>query len=470
MSKYDEWKNRQKGFDDYALQLMESLPDGDLKDLTDALRDFTNQLFDFFLKGFSDFLGEKSKTIILIPSAEYPPEYVLQRILQQASFDLTVIQRTGEQRKSDVLRYHLEQFDQLALSALAIAFPDPQKKETWLIDPVKPFIYFQRDTTVRIIPYANTLLIGVPYSAVDQPIDLLSIPHEIGHHIYQTGRFSETEPINLFFDKYFADQPDWIQNWLEEIFADLYGFLVAGPIIASSLQEILLDNAPESLAVDDGDHPAGIIRPLIYEKLFNSDEYKVTVPGAQETAKALREKWLSERKKRGLANRFKSITDSNFIEGSQGSITLSSVMQNMNKEMNEKTNRAFVFPARLDQNDNLQPWTLFPDGESSASGEGQFDPEDPFAGFSIENVLKTQEDQINKVKKLYEEQGIKLSRKDQNAYWLTNQIRYWRDQNKKDALPALPPVIWKLLFTAFSWADKGPDDTRPVSGPENIRF
>ncbi|MBK9051437.1 MAG: hypothetical protein IPL78_11135 [Chloroflexi bacterium] len=39
--------------------------------------------------------------------------------------------------------------------------------------------------------------------------------------------------------------PDWCLNWLEEIFADVYGAIVVGPPIARSCQDILLDNLPE---------------------------------------------------------------------------------------------------------------------------------------------------------------------------------------------------------------------------------
>lgn len=461
MSKYQEWKARKDGFDRHVgfITTDKGKFDGpieDLIDLTGFLAEFTTLLFDFFLDGFSDFLGERGKPgVKLVPSAEYPPEYVLQRILQQASFDLTVIQRAIEQRKNNQLGPELEKYGELALSALAIAFPKPEDDSTWLIDLVKPFVYFQRDTSVRIIPYANALLIGVPFSALCQPIDLLSIAHEIGHHIYETGRFSKKDPINLYFEKYFSDRPDWIRNWLEEIFADLYGFLVAGPISVFSLQEILLDNLPGSLAEDDGEHPVGISRPLAYTELIESK----SAPRAADIAEAIITIWGEKAREIGLPATFMTGTQNEEIKRDDAGDYLSSVMYEMNKEANEKIGgNAFDFPTSPETASNLKPWSYFP-----------IDPNDPFSGFIIDEVLDAQKDQINKMYQLYVKKNFMLSREAQNAL-LTDQISYWADKAKgkvdrkaeTEALPPLSPNIWKLIFTAFNWTDKGPDDSRPV--------
>jgi hypothetical protein len=458
MSNYDEWRKRKEGLDNLVTTInkenvfVEGPPQAHLVGLVNCLSSFTTELFDFFLNGFSDFLGSSStQTIKLIPSAEYPPEYVLQKILQQASFDLTVIERAIEQRKNKELGDLLENYDQLALSALSIAFPKQDQKETWLIDPVKPFVYFQRETSVRIIPYANALLIGVPYSAIHQPIDLLSIPHEIGHHVYETGRFSEMEPIDLYFEKYFADQPEWIQNWLEEIFADLYGFLVAGPIVGFSLQEILLDNFPGDLCQDDGDHPAGIVRPLIYSRLFNSRQSDK----AKATASKLDENWLKEGRRRGFAKKFKPFTENNVIDRDEAYKIISPVMHKMYIEINLKTKNAFTFPTENEADvSKLSPWTLF----------SKIDLDNPFSEFN-EIAKSLGKSHAGNMETLYTNPGFELSRKDKYKYWLADQIAHWNDKKA----PPLPPNIWKLIFTAFNWADQ-PDDTRPVHGPENIRY
>ena len=205
---------------------------------------------------------------------EYPPEFVLRKILHQASFDLTVIQRAIAQRNIQTLDDQLKIFDKLACLAIytfvfRISHSSLESPPVpGLIKPVKPFVYFQRDTSVRIVPYANALLIGVPYMALEQPLDVLSIPHEIGHHVYQQGRFSATEPIKLTLEKQFAGRSIWLRAWLEEIFADIYGFLIAGPITGFTIQDILSDNLPSGLVMDDGVHPVGVIRPYIYTELL----------------------------------------------------------------------------------------------------------------------------------------------------------------------------------------------------------
>ena len=445
----EDWKAL-KAFKDWS---------GDLCELTTSLEEFTRRLFTFFLDGFSDFFGEENKEIILIPSAEYPPEYVLQKILQQASFDLTVIQRLGEQRKNAELSELLKKYDELALAALSIAFPG--NKETWLIDRVKPFLYFQRDTSVRIIPYANALLIGVPFSSSREPIpvDLLSIPHEIGHHIYQTGWISKTEPINLFFEKYFADQPVSIQNQVEEIFADLYGFLVGGPIVALSLQEVLLDNVPGSLWDDDVTYPSSSIRPLIFSELFKSPEFNNGGFNASEFADKLVAKWEHEGKKRGFAGKIGSATDNKVIDPTKTISTLGFVLKQMYDKLNDKTRKVFDFPASFTLNKNLQPWRFFPTKEPAVPTEIQINFDDPFANFRLDDLRHLQENKIAKMRKILDDPKFKISREDQNAFWLTGQIKYWTDQAD---LPALQPNIWKLVFTAFNWAEQGPEDSRPV--------
>ncbi|NJN55367.1 MAG: hypothetical protein HC804_11780 [Anaerolineae bacterium] len=59
-------------------------------------------------------------------------------------------------------------------------------------------------------------------------------------------------------------------NWLEEIFADVYGCLVAGPVMAYDFQELSLDN--KDFNEDDGEHPLAAIRPFIYTQVLRTLE------------------------------------------------------------------------------------------------------------------------------------------------------------------------------------------------------
>ena len=58
--------------------------------------------------------------------------------------------------------------------------------------------------------------------------------------------------------------PEWLAAWEEEIFADVYAALVAGPVAGLSVQAMLMDGLPAALTSDDGDHPLGALRPAAY--------------------------------------------------------------------------------------------------------------------------------------------------------------------------------------------------------------
>jgi hypothetical protein len=117
--------------------------------------------------------------------------------------------------------------------------------------------YFNKSAIIRLIPYAPIALIGIPFSAVKVNKDLLAIPHEIGHFVYHhapglAARLHACIPL----------YPNWINHWIEEIFADIFAAYGACPVCGFSLQEIMLDNSQEKFVVDDGEHPPDAIRPF----------------------------------------------------------------------------------------------------------------------------------------------------------------------------------------------------------------
>jgi hypothetical protein len=442
MSKYDEWVARKEGFfkSAYPKEIGGSnAAVEDLFELKGYLEGFVTELFDFFLDGFSECLESGQKgTIRLIPSSEYPPEFVLRKILHQASFDLTVIQRAISQRNIPTLDEQLKIFDKLACLAIytsSIGSPTLGG----LIDLVKPFVYFQRDTSVRIVPYANALLIGVPYMALEQPLDILSIPHEIGHHVYQHGRFEATKPIKLTLEKHFAGRSIWLRAWLEEIFADIYGFLIAGPITGFTIQDILSDNLPSGLVMDDGVHPVGVIRPFIYTELLHLTEN-------DELAIHLEDKWTKKRKETGISQ-LKRLAQN--IEVTEGDVRteVCGVVEEMHKIIKE------YFPKTQ--------WTTYTHNSA--------DPDSSIAAlynsFNIQTIISTYAGDTTCLDNHFADKS-KFELKKNNEYWLTKQIAYWKSLGNE--LPPLEPDIWKLIFTAFSWADQ-PDETRPVHGPEGLR-
>ncbi len=425
-----------------------------LEDLVSYLTRYQDKLYSFFLSGFSNFFEQEEEHIRLIPSDKYPPEYVLQKILSQASFDLALLQRAVSLRRDEEFGEKLDEFDKYA--ELAVLFAKD------LIDPIKPFVYFQQDTSVRIMPYANALLIGVPYSAMSHYPDLLSIPHEVGHHVFQKGKL-KSEPIDLILKKYFTNRPLWIQNWLEEIFADLYGFLVAGPIVALSAQDIMLDNLPQDLLEDDGIHPVGTLRPFVYIKileLIKTEQVGKEKQGEyQGLIDALEDRWDEKRRQIGIGNTFRPKGTDKEIKESAAKAQIYRVVSEMYQLLKE-ANDAFIFST--DKNwaeiDGLwnQPEKLY--GKLVKVSEQA-------ANFSKEYKKGKRLD--IQVSKKFKDEFLKsnFSLEKNNQFWLYGQIEYWENLAKNKELPPLNPNIWELIFTAFGWADRG-DDTRPVHGPE----
>jgi hypothetical protein len=105
--------------------------------------------------------------------------------------------------------------------------------------------------------------------------DLLAIPHEIGHHLFWKGQMpGKKRTIYKHMQKQLKRAQirkwDWRRAWLEEIFADAFGCLVAGPVMALSFQELLTDNPPAQFKEDTGHHPIPALRPYIQTKILRA--------------------------------------------------------------------------------------------------------------------------------------------------------------------------------------------------------
>lgn len=223
--------------------------------LQNCLRAFSDKLFDYFYDHISaDKLEE---------SADFPFEYALDTVLDQISNDIGLIQKATHQRQDASNQGILNLADFLAYKALEPMLPPVVTgAELQLRSDTTVLTYFQKTVSVRIIPYAPVVLVGIPYSCLNDKKDLLAIPHEIGHYIYRHALFNgENIADFLRADDSF---PAWIQNWFEEIFADVYGALIAGPVLGLSFQDLQLNMRTESFYTDDGEHPVPLLRPYIY--------------------------------------------------------------------------------------------------------------------------------------------------------------------------------------------------------------
>jgi len=252
------WRKRQEALDkaitDYDQWLQGSnVPRAStFRCLLKNLQAFAKGQFDFFCDGFG--LGR------LREDQNQPPAYVLWATLDQVASDLGFIQQAVAQRLQGTqeMRKTLNTAEALALLALS-----PVKA---MLDPQTTVLaYFQKFPSVRVIPYAPVALIGFPFTCTSVPRDYLAIPHEVGHYVFWRGKSNGKRIRQILKENLEASGgPEWVQDWGEEIFADIYGYLSAGPLMALSCQDLQLSLALDGLIEDDGEHPLPAVRPYVY--------------------------------------------------------------------------------------------------------------------------------------------------------------------------------------------------------------
>lgn len=219
------------------------------------------------------------------------PLHLLRRCLQRVATDHEIIQRAAQQRRwnrhADGKFYVSEQalellvMDRLAIKALApcrnLLSNRPQQ------NPPVVLSYLSERTHIHHLPYTDDLiLIGVSYDRVppadslfadkqllgsDFPAaELLAIPHEVGHYIYHHARLDESGATFADLSEGFRDNPYF--RWCEELFADLYGCVVAGPLSALSMQALLTSGDKARMWKDDEEHPTPLLRVFILAEML----------------------------------------------------------------------------------------------------------------------------------------------------------------------------------------------------------
>lgn len=247
-----------------------------LRTLLAGLRAFAKAQFAFFYDGFG-----AQKFIQLQPGKlKYSTDYALRVTINQIADDIDLIQRLTEQcitaevmgKAQSKLSKTLNQADRLAYDALQPML-NPQEPSLTVLT------YFQKAVNVRIIPYAPVVLIGIPLTCLETAHDFLAIPHEVGHYLYWNhvvAKTKEAQPqiIKQFLKEElstkFGKRELW-RAWEEEIFADIYGCLVGGPVMALSNQALQSQQPmdmffPKQRA--DGAYPFPVVRPYIYTQVL----------------------------------------------------------------------------------------------------------------------------------------------------------------------------------------------------------
>jgi hypothetical protein len=379
--------------------------------LTESLLAFGKDQFDFFWDGF--------KTKQLLPSMALPRRHVLRATLDQVAFDMAIIQRISSQRARPGLQAAQELADKLAQRALDVAV------EGKLLPKCSVLTYFNKSANIRIIPYAPIALIGIPFSAIKVNRDLLAIPHEAGHFVYHHAPGLAAQ-LHACIPLY----PDWINHWLEEIFADVFAAYIAGPVCGLSLQEIMMDNSQEKFVEDDGEHPPDAVRPSGVTAALRH-------LGNKQAADDLDQLWQDQLATRHYPNEFtpyNSTTVASFDEA---------------KELIAQTAVLFLDCLKNDRGlTRPTPWT-----SGNKADDALFDSFDTFCGsLTVDQYhLKVKGEKVG----VYKPGGSM-----ENVRPLGS-THTWRDWIKADsrANPStlLPAQAWTPIFTAGHWPVKGPE-------------
>lgn len=133
----------------------------------------------------------------------------------------------------------------------------------------------------HLVPYSKRfILIGVSYDRVPPAaslfdgeefigknfynFELLAIPHEIAHYVYQHGKLAGKSLIEV--SKKFENHPYY--RWCEELFADVYGCIVGGPLAANQYASVANFNNRDRAWKDDEEHPTPVLRLFIMAEIL----------------------------------------------------------------------------------------------------------------------------------------------------------------------------------------------------------
>lgn len=410
------WEDRWGAYQEILADLSNHVPPHTFKALVACLQAFGNSQFQFFRDGFCN--GR------LWPAAQYPVDYVLSTTLNQVGYDIALIQRAARQHNSSDKRmkttlHKAAQLTQLALN-VAIKFG--------LLPESTAISYFNKAAHVRTIPYAPLALVAVPYTVTKVPRDYLATPHEVGHHVYKhspslLADLRDRLPI----------QPAWCCRWQEEIFADVFGCLVAGPVVGLDFQDILFAHSLENFISDDSDHPVEAIRPFAYVKLLE----KLGFPNA---AKALKIEWERKLVARNSPESFIPYGETTPVSLAEARKKLEAFALQM---------LAYLWDER-----KVQPKTFW--SQDLAEDEALVSLYKKFAEWVSQPLhvavpdLKVEGDEVGV---MVNGQLVNKRRKGETQTWI--------DGLKRQKGSQLPPEAWTPVISTEGWNVAGPNESWP---------
>lgn len=136
-----------------------------------------------------------------------------------------------------------------------------------------PVVYFEKLFGIsRAIYKPEIPIISIPLSDYNDTTRWQALAHELGHHIYWNALpLEDSEQLHTRLHEAAGKRVEgkarirlW-SNWIEEVFADVLGTLLAGPSYAISAQDLAADCVDElqALAHHDHQHPCTYLRPLV---------------------------------------------------------------------------------------------------------------------------------------------------------------------------------------------------------------
>jgi hypothetical protein len=437
-----EWRNRLDALRKtmaHTLKVMhkqdKTARQGTLEGTLTALKAFGNSQMEFLLQGFGP-----NASVLLEPSTTYPPEYALRTTLDQLAQDTDVILRAWQQRlpelASPMMIAALNKADTLAYQSLEPAIH--QK----LVPNATVVTYFQKATTVRLIPYAPVIFIGLPLSILTSPQDLLAVPHEVGHYIYRYGRVPNSGKFTgsrfaAALNYRFADKPSWCRAWMEEIFADVYGALIGGPAMALGFEALVTDDPRDEFTHDDGEHPVAALRPNIYHAVFEK------LGGYERVRTALVQRWAGWQAERGNPTTFTTAAGET-VALNEAQPVIDAVVASILKE-----DLAGLHVAK--------PWSNeLPDSQSLETLKAQFVD-------YVEHLPEKSPLQVPDLQMAEEKDGMWIRLKTPEMEVVEHkagETALWIDAIKTAAQRKqrfnMPPEAWMALLDGSGWATEGP--------------
>lgn len=221
------------------------------------------------------------------------PLHLYRQCFQHIATDHEVIQRATIQRRwnehnntfvQSRQAYQLMIMDKLAIKAIKPfkhLLPDYDNESLAILT------YFDKTTHIHHVPYTRQfVLVGVSYDRIPpnsptqesslndasfSAFELMAIPHEVGHFIYRNGQLNDGRKFSDISQKF---RKNAYYKWCEEIFADVYGCIIAGPLSVYSMQAFLTSGDKERAWKDDDEHPTPIFRSYILAEILRALDEK----------------------------------------------------------------------------------------------------------------------------------------------------------------------------------------------------